>query len=69
MEEVKVKQELTKNEEAIIKQEIIEETKIKEHPIHNQPRPDMLWLCGNPKPSSLKKFLQDDQGEENKRGQ
>ena len=35
MEEVKVKQELIKNEVAIIKQEIIEETKIKEHPIHN----------------------------------
>ena len=61
MEEVK--QELIKNEEAIIKQEIIEETKIKEHPIHNQPRLYMLWLCDDPTPSSLKKGLQDDQGE------
>ena len=63
MEEVQVKQELFKNEEAIIKQEIIEETKIKEHPIHNQSRLYMPWLCGNPKPSSLKKFSLDDQGE------
>ena len=55
MEEVKVKQEVIKNEEAINKQKIIEETRIKEHPIHKQPRLDMLWLCGNPTEEVLTK--------------